>query len=459
MKNIFIVIPEALLIRNILRSGTLSLLKKQGHKIIIFVLCKELPDYIVKEFTDHNVEVVAIKPQIHKVGKIHKRFILFTHFLINNNTTHIYFRYSRHYIKKSRLAIFLYLAALNIFSRLPFLKTLVRWLEKIFFPEKRKEISDYFDEYKPDLVFSTSITAKIDNIFIKEAKRRKVTVLSMTKSWDNATKMYYRTVPDYFIVQNDIIKDSLAGLQNFPKDKIFVTGFPQFDWYTRKEIFKTKEEHFKKMGLDPNRKLIFFGSQGNWFPHDYKIAQYIYQWIENNELVQPCQLLIRPHFNNIKDNPLEQLRNKPHVIFDDSYRISEVFSDNWDPTESEVIDFVNTLLYSDVAVMVLSTLALDAVCFDKPLINAVFEATYQRGKDVTFAMSPTVHYDWIFETNGTWVAKSATELKIAINKYLDNSNYKSVERKILKDKLCYHVDGLSSNRIAEVIEQLLIKSK
>jgi CDP-glycerol glycerophosphotransferase (TagB/SpsB family) len=457
MKTVFIVISQALLIRNILRSGTLELLKKQGHKVVILILGDSLPEYIKQEFADENVELVAVPNKHQKIGRIHRKLILFTHLLINNNTTNIYFRYSRHYIKKSRAKRLLYLTALHIFSRLQFVKPLVRWIEKAFFQEKKPAIAAHFDKYKPDLVFSTSITAKLDNIFIKESKRRNIPVISMTKSWDNATKMYYRAVPDYFFVQNDTIKDALASLQDFSKDKIFAVGFPQFDWYTRKEIFRTREEHCQKMGLDPKRKIIFFGSQGNWFPHDYRIGQYIHKWIIDNELAEPSQLLIRPHFTNIKENPLDKLRNKPHVIFDDSYRISEVFSDNWDPTESEVIDFVNTLLHCDIAVMVLSTLALDAVCFDKPLINAVFEATYQRGKDVTFAISPTTHYNWIFDTKGTSVAKSAEELKKEINQYLTDSNYKSAERKILKDTLCHQVDGKSSARIAKVIEQLLEK--
>lgn len=457
MKTVFIVVSQALFIRNIMRSGTLELLKKQGHKIVIFILCDTLPEYLKEEFVDKNVELIALPHKHQKMGRIHRKFILFTHFLIYNNTTQVYFRYSRHYINKSPLATSFYLACLRIFSSLSFFKSLVRWMEKVFFPEKKKEIISYFNKYKPDLLFSTSITAKLDNIFIKEARRQKVTSVSMTKSWDNAAKMYYRFVPDYFMVQNETIKNEIVHLQRFPKERIFVVGFAQFDWYVKKEIFRTKEEHFKKMGLDPKRKLIFFGSQGYWFPYDYRIAEHIYQWIENDELAEPCQLLIRPHFTNVKEGPLEKLRHKSNVIFDDSYHISNVFSDNWDPLVPEIIDFSNTLLHSDMLIMVYSTLALDIVCFDKPMINALFEATYQRGKDVTALMGAAEHYNWIFATQGTSVAKSAAELKQQINQYLVDSNYKSAERQLLKSKLCHHVDGQSSARIAQVIEQLLRK--
>lgn len=394
-----------------MRSGTLDLLKKQGHKIVILILCDTLPEYIKKEFADDNVELIAVPHKNQTIGGIHRRFILFTHFLINNNTTRVYFSYSRYYINKSAAKIKLYLLGLKIISSIGFLKPLVRWIEKVFFPEKKKEIIAHFEKYKPDLVFSTSITAKLDNIFIKEARRQKVPVVSMTKSWDNAAKMYYRAIPDYFIVQNDVIREELERLQHFPKDKTFAVGFSQFDWYVKTEIFRTREEHLEKMGLDPKRRVLFFGSQGNWFPYDYRIAEHIHKWIENDELVKPCQLLIRPHFTNIKENPLDKLRNKSHVVFDDSFHISDVFSDNWDPLVPEIIDFANTLLYSDMIVMVYSTLALDAVCFDKPLINALFEATYQRGKDVTADMGSAEHYNWIFATKGTSVAKSAEELK------------------------------------------------
>lgn len=455
MKKIFIVISQALLIRNILRSGTLELLKKSGHKLYVFISCDKIPEYIKKEFSDKNVILIPLQNRDLKTGKLHRKFILFTHFLIYNDSTRIYFSYSRHYINRSRVVIFFYQLLLKIFGRLKFLRPLARWTERVFFKEKKQAVSGYFDKYNPDLVFSTSITSGVDNVFMKEAKRRGIKTVSMTKSWDNATKMFYRFVPDFFLTQNEMVQEKLVSLQNFPKEKIYTVGFPQFDWYRRKSIFKTREEHLKSKGLDPNLPVIFFGSQGLWFKNDYQIAKQIQEWIKNNELAKPCQMIVRPHFSNVKNTPLKKLRGLPGVAYDDSYHISYAFSDNWDPTALEIIDFANTLKHSDVIVIILSTIALDAACFGKPIINALFGGTYQRGKDVTAKLSEVVHYQWVLNTNGTSVVKSYDELKDTINRYLTDPSFRSKERETLMKQTCYKVDGKSSQRIADAINDIL----
>ena len=457
MKVVFITISQALLIRNILRSGTLDLLKKSGHKIVIFILCKEIPKYIAEEFADDNVILISVQERDFKMGKIHRKFVTFTHFILYNKTTKRYFRYSRHYINKSRVMIWYYLASLRIISSLTFLRPLVRWLEEKVFIDKNLKIEKFFEQYQPDLVFSTSITAKMDNVFLKIGKERGVKTISMTKSWDNATKMYFRFVPDYFLVQNEIMKERLSVLQDFPLDKIYVVGFPQFDWYKQPGIIRSREEHCKRMGLDPKLPLLFFGSQGVWFDQDHKVAEKIYQWIKNDELIKPCQLLIRPHFTNVKTTPLLKFKDKPQVVYDDTYHVSDLFPDNWDPTTSEIVDFTNTIFHSDVIIIILSTIALDAACSDKPVVNALFGSIYQGKKDVTFLMQSTDHYQWVLDTQGTSIAENADELKEAINQYLVDPQFKSAERQVLRDELCYKVDGQSSRRIVEVINDVLIK--
>lgn len=454
-KTIFIVISQAMLIRNILRSGTLEELKKVGHRIIILISCNEVPQYLKDEFEDEQVTVLPIPLKALSVTRWHRRFILLTHFLNLNDTTRVYFRYSRHYINRSPFKLFLYWCALQFFSRVPGLKKLMRWIEARFFPEHNDTVKQYFDTYPVDLVFSTSITSKVDNIFMKEARRRGVKAVSMTKSWDNATKMYFRFVPDHFLVQNDTIRTELARLQDFPIEEITVVGFPQFDWYRRDGVIKTREEHLRSKGLDPNLPTIFFGSQGIWYKNDFEVAEHIQKWIANDELAKKCQLIVRPHFTNVKDTKLKALKGLPGVAYDDSYDISNLFSDNWDPKVPEIVDFANTMKHSDVIVNMLSTISLDAACFDRPTINVLFGGTFQRGRDVTAKIAKVVHYQWVFDTGATISTHSYDELKKAINKCLLDPKYKSKEREDLIDQMCYKVDGKSSLRVADCINTFL----
>lgn len=422
--------------------------------MVIFLNTKKVPMYIKEEFGGESVEIAAV-PDL-TVGRIHRRFIKFTHFLLWTKTTQRYFKYSRHFVEKPRIVVALYLLAIRVFSPISFLKPLVRKVE-LLFKERDERVERWFDEYKPDLVFSTSITSKMDNIFMKAARRRGVKIVSMPKSWDTVTKMYYRFVPDYFLAQNNLLKDQLVKLQDFPEEKIFVTGFPQFDWYRRPDIIRSREEHLKKMGLDPNRAVVFFGSQGIWYDKDYLLAEKIYEWIKNDELAKPAQFLVRPHFSNVKSQLYAKYKNMPKASYDDSYRISDDFRDNWDPSVEETIDFVNTMYHADVIVIILSTLALDAACADKSVINILFGAKFRKGKDIMPYMQYTNHYEWVFDTNATFKATNFEELKSYINLNLTNPDTKSKERTVLLEKLCYKVDGKSSERIVNAINNILNK--
>ena len=440
------------------------MLKNTGHRLVIFVKCKEIPAYLRDEFGGDNVTLISVfethDPVASKAQKILGTLVSYFFW---NDTSKRYFRYGFHYRDKSKIITAVHLALLWSISAvagssLTFRK-FIRWLDSCFFQEKFDFIQQYFDEYNPDLVFSTSITSKIDTVFIKEGKRRGIVTVSMPKTWDTVTRTYFHCVPDYFLAQNEILKEHLVKLQDVPEEKIFVSGFPEFDWYARRDIIRSREEHCKRMGLDPKLPILFFGSQGKWYPDDHVIAEALYEMVSKNELVKPCQLLVRPYFLQLgHENRFLKYKHLPRAAYDDTHYESSAFAEGWDPTTETVIDFVNTIYHSDILIVVLSTLALDGACFQKPAINTLFGSLFVRGKDISHVMAETTHYKWIFDTKGTSVVYSQEELKGAINQYLFSPQFKMKEREILQKKLCFPLDGKSSFRMVEAIQGILKKS-
>ena len=464
MRTIFITISQSSIIKNVLRSGGFELFTKEGYKLVIFIACKYLPDYLKEEFKRENVTLVQLSDRSDwGVTKVHKVLLHFFHYFIWSDSTVKYFRHSRHYVNKPQFVILLHVTILRLVSfvlgNVKPLRIFFRWVDFYFFPQKSEKIAEYFREFKPDILFSTSISATMDSQFLKEAKRRGVTAVSMPKTWDTLTKKYLTVIPDYFLVQNSILKEQAADLQDFPKGKIYLIGFPEFDWYVRKDILRTREEHLGRLGLDSNLPVIFFGSQGSWYPKDYQVADMIYGWVKNDELVKKCQMIVRPHFLRFEgyENPFLKYRNLPCAAYDNTFFPSDAFHDLYDPTEETMVEFVNTMYLSDIVVIVSSTLALDAVCFDKPIINAFFGSLYRNGKDVTGEVK-TTHYGWVLETNATSVTHNSDELKKAINQYLENPATKAAERAVFRERLCYKVDGKSSERMVEAIGDILRKS-
>jgi len=464
-KKIFIIVTQSVIIKNILRSGGFELFKKSGYHMVIFLRCKKVPDYIQKEFAGKYVRIVPVGDDAFSISKTHRIFIKLASYFFWNTTTKRYFRYDRvvrHGVSKTRAFFDIpLLRAVSFTMRIfPFLRNWFRKIDKQLFSEKTETTARYFDIYKPDIVFSTSITSKVDTAFMKEARRRGVTTVSMPKTWDTVTRTYFHFVPDYFLAQNEILVENLVSLQDFPREKIYLIGFPEFDWYARKDIVRSREEHLTRLGLDPAKPVIFFGSQGKWFPNDYTIAELIYKWIQNDELIKPCQMIVRPYVLLLdeKENPFLMFKEKKGVVYDNTHYPSPDLPDQWDPVVPTIVDFVNTLTHSDILVVVLSTLALDGACHDKPVINALFNSLYMDGKDITGTLASTTHYEWIFDTGGTSLAWTPEELKERINAYLENPDIKKREQKILREKLCYKIDGKSSERMVKAIDTILHKS-
>ncbi len=459
MKTVFIVVTRGFIIRNMLRSGVLAHLQKAGVRVVIFfanVRNKSLPESLRQEFENDSTFVEVLSPDTDTNTLKEKLYSLFKNiapYFVYSGSTWAYSR-SGNKEKTNRHIFWAYVERIiyTPLSKLHFLKRAARVLEEKFFREGT--YAEYFDTYKPDVVFSTSIVSKHDMEFMKEAKHRGVPTVSMCKGWDNITKMLLRLLPSTMIVQNHTLKNDMIQVQRMNGDNVQVCGFGQFDWYRRPEILLSREEFFKKLGLPSERRLIFFGSEGCWAPDDDKIADVLAKFVnEENTLVKPCSLLVRPHFSDVTNPRFERFKNIKNVKLDDNYNFSDFFIDNWNPSVEETKFFINCMYHCDIMVMTASTLALDAVCFDKPILGIAYNVLRHQitGQDLSLQLYETDHFQAVLKTQALDLITSDKSLQKAINNVLLHPEYKQEERKNLLDSLCYKVDGKSSERIAEVI--------
>ncbi|MBI5401575.1 CDP-glycerol glycerophosphotransferase family protein [Candidatus Wolfebacteria bacterium] len=466
-KTIFIIVTRGFIVRNVLRSGVLGYLKDKNFKIVIFLLADretEIPMYLKKEFTGENVEVVAVREMVRGrlYQKIYRLFCKLSALLIYTESTWAYSQIGNVY-NLSRNIFWAYLerALFSFFGRIKFLKRLVRFIDKNIFSGDYEEYAKFFDAYHPDLVFSTSIISKVDIVFMKEARKRGVKTVSMTKGWDHMAKLLFRFVPDKLIVQNNNLKEIAIKHQLISKEKVATCGFPQFDWYRRREILLNREDFFRYLGLDPQKRLIFFGSEGHWAPNDDKIVDDLLDFIKAGKLHKDCQLIVRPHFSDLKKNRFERFRGVSEIKVDDNITRSDFFNDTWDPSVEEVKLFVNSIYHSDMMVTVASTLALDACCLNKPVIVVAYNALFnpKTGEDISHILYETNHYGEVLNTGAVDLVKNKERLLDSVNNYLLHPEHKAEERQILLNKLCYRADGDSSYRIFKVIEEVLNTTK
>lgn len=465
-KTIFITITRSFLTRNILRSGTLSLLKERGHKVVIFFQAKDVPQYLRDEFEGAQVTLHACDVQIQP---LHRRINRLKRYLIDTRTTRLVARFDTKKkviepdgmissVKKPLIYIFFEHALVRVCGHMSPLRWLFRFLERHVFLQRHETIEGHFNYYHPDVVVSTSLISIFDIAFIKAAHHRGIQTLSMPKGWDNVTKEFYPVLPDRFAVPNAISADLAVAIQGMKRENVDTVGIPQFDWYAKKEILKSRREHLRTKGLDPSRKVVFFGSEGAWSQNDWRIAELLYEWIKSDALGAPSQLFIRPHYSDVQSTKFENLRGKP-LVFVDDYPKVDFLVDKWDPSVADTIDFTNSIVHADVVVNIASSLSLDAACADRPIVLVGFGCEYEGEKDVTIPkLYGSDHMRWLEEAGGTDRADSSEELKKIITRALIDPAWRAEGRERLRKGLCYRVDGKSSERLANLVSEVVESS-
>ena len=454
--TIFIIVTRGFIVRNILRSGTLEALLRASARVVVIFDAAEVPAYLAKEFQHEQITLEACRITL---PRLHRFLLRFEKYFFRSATTKLLISFRQgskdrqkfregHVPRKSSVAFLVERSLLFVLGGIPFLKRAFRFLENRLFPERYESIQRLFDTHKPDVLFSTSIISSLDIAFMKEAKRRSIRTVSMPKTWDNMLNKYFSFVPDVLVVHNEVAKQAARTHQHIQSERIKTVGMPQFDWYRRPEILRSRDAHWRGKGLDPSKAVIFFGSVGIWGANDHAVAELIYSWIERGELGRPCQLFLRPHFSNVRDDVFKKLRGKLGVVIDE-FRVVDTFSDNWDPTIEETIDFTNSVAHSDVMINFGSTLTLDAAAVDRPTVNPAFGCSFQGGEDVTYPYQYGAdHYQWVLRENATLLSFTPEELKEQIQDCLHHPEKKRAERKKLIAALCYKVDGRSSERLA-----------
>lgn len=460
MKTLFVIIYRGLIGRNIFRSDIFRILKNQDNLRIVLFLPPNIPAHIKQEFSGPNVFFEEIKSPT--LGRIRKKVFLYllgNHLFTRTTRTRCWFGSGEQKDRtKERIYYIFFWPLLFILSKFPYSRRMFQWLEAKFYPDKQYE--EFFDKYRPDVVFSTSILSTVDIPFIKSAKRRGIATICLLKSWDNLDKQGLQIKVDKLLVQNQHLKKLAFKWHGYAEEEVKITGFPQFDIYSRKDLIMPREEFFKKINFDPNRKIIFFGSEGRWSPNDEQCIDVIYRAIREEKFIFPCSLIIRPvpSFGDINKKRYEPYRGKPNVYIDDKQRTGLFWPDTWDPTNEELVLFMNTLYYSDVTISVRSTLSLDAACLDKPIINPYFGAFINNGRDITSKLYNHLFYQDLLSMGGITLVKNNEELINMVNNYLKDSLLCQDGRNKIRKELCGPLDGQSGRRVAENILSIVNKT-
>ena len=374
-------------------------------------------------------------------------------------------RRRKHYEAKGRWKIILRIVTpiISLMRRSKIARDLFRWMQQVFFTTNI--YSDYFTEYKPDLVISCTAGWRIDRYFLREAIKRKIRTASVTIGWDNPSSNGLPGAKvEYVNVWSDIHKWELNKGVDWPIEKINVGGMPLYDGYINHKWLMPRDEYFRVHGLDKKKKVITFATTALSISPNLHIVEILADIIENGKLAEPSQLLIRLHPNHFKSTPrYEQEREAIIAIAKQNKNIHiiepKVLAGNLPRYSGEDYPEKTSMFeYSDVLVTIYSTMALEAALHDTPIVSACID-TQTGWKDYYWVPLSKVP-NWptaarMVKTRAGRTAYSAEELVVCIDAYLKNHDLEKQERLNFAKQELVFLDGSSTKVTAEFILSLL----
>lgn len=447
-KTTFILITSRQQARNVLRTDIFSTLAKQPRlRLIVFVPAFKIKEY-KREYGGDNIIWEGIKEPERFFSSLDAFFGRIGLFYINSPTVRFLRKEWLWYEKCSPLRYGISMILLFLLSN-KIMRTLGRTLDYYLVRDDR--YAAFFEHYTPDLVFLPRIDTALAGAFLRHAKKRRVATVGMIGSWDNITysKYPYRILPDSLIVHNEIIRKEAIHYLGMSESNIVVTGIPHFDHYVTDKR-SSRESFCKKLGINPEKRIILFGSIGRDNPTEWQVLLLLDRAIVEGKLPQDVVIVFRMH--PTEKIEIDTARYSKNIVFDDSktfIRGAEVYSEI---LKDDMRHLADSIYHAEVTLNSCSTMSIDAAALDKPIINFAYDGWEQLPfhQSIRKAYTPArFHNQAVVKSKGTRIAYSHDEMITYIMEYLACPARDRQGRRRIVQEQCFKLDGTAGKRVAD----------
>ncbi len=317
-------------------------------------------------------------------------------------------------------------------------------------------------EYGVNLLFFTHQRPPYIAPLIYAAEKLRIQTISFIFSWDNlASKGRMSGNFDFYLVWSEQMKQELLQFYTSIKEnQVEVVGTPQFEPYVLDRYDMPRNVFLERFGLDATKPTVLFScGDVSTSPNDPLYIELIAKMIQENRLVKPVNLLVRTSPAEEPKRFAELAAKYPFICWNypDWKLARSNHQESWSqriPSVQDVTDLKAVLQYSDLCVNMLSTMSLDSMLFNKPVINTVF-GNPENGLANDQRFLRYAHIVNVINSNAVSVAKTENELLLALNQCLQQPDYKLQEqRTLLKMQIGYELKG-TSERIALALKKML----
>jgi hypothetical protein len=460
MKKIGIVITDGVGFRNFVMSDFIIEATLQFEKIIIY---SGLPKSCYSTFNNANIEIKELPVFIEGKGTwFFRKWKELAHLQQHKGFYGMKDNLVSGYPKSNSIRSLL-------IKRLYFFTRYINSNGSILFAEKMqflsfsnnkitKEYINLLQEDMPSHLFFTHQRPPYLAPFLYAGIQNKIPTSTFIFSWDNlASKGRMLGAFDYFLVWSNLMKSELLYFYpNVKTENIKVVGTPQFEPYVIKKYETTRENFINKFGLDANKKTICYScADVSIGKNDPIVINAIAEAMRNNEIEFPVQFLVRTspaeddsRFKTVREKYPEIIWNVPKWIL-----TRENHVESWSqriPSEEDIVDLRSLLENVDLNINMCSTMSLDFMLFDKPVINTVF-GNLENGLYNDQRFLEYSHFKKVVDSESVTIAKNATELKLQINEALSKPEKRTFQRKeLIELQISQDLNG-TSQRIAKTL--------
>ncbi len=465
-KKILITIDSAIILRNLgLMSGNvISRLSAQHHVVLLIPPSAEKA---TRELcAGMSVEIVT-REIYRKKNTVQQLFDFFAEHLVFTEGARLHAFYGVR-INETRLSVSdrcKYVLKLLIANTLGKSRTirsvLFPWLR--FFVFTDPSMKQLLVDHTPDLIFLSNIHSTYDLAVLTEAKKLGIQTVGMPGSWDHLPKRYVPLRADVLLVQNEVIEREAIEYQDYDPVTVRVVGFPYFDIFVMKDLVQSREAFWGARGLDPRKKVVLFVSSGIYAPDEGDCVDMVLRARASGIVPRDTQFFIRT-YPGVSDLGPTRTKEKEKFgpfegmsgVFVQWIQPKEGFEDPWLPNREDISYFLNLVYHADIIINSFSSIALEAGALMKPLINMRFDGYQTRPYATSVQRYEKLgHYRPVYETGGGLLVESEEALISAVATLLRDPHYNDTNLKKLQDRLCFKIDGKSSERIATEILHLL----
>ena len=324
-----------------------------------------------------------------------------------------------------------------------------------------KKYKQLLNELQLDSLFFTHQRPPYIAPLVFAAEQLQLKTTAFIFSWDNlASKGRMTANFDGYLVWSDLMKQELLTFYtSVLPEQVMVVGTPQFEPYVLERYKTTKQDFYNKFNLNPNFKTLCFSCGDiSTSKNDELYIDLIANWIENNKLSEKVNFIVRTSPAEDGAERFKILIQKYDFIrwnFPKWILVREKHQEIWTqriPTVEDIMDLRSVLEYSDLNVNMVSTMSIDFMIFEKPVIFPVFgngvNGLYDDRRFLSYK-----HLVHVVESKSVKISHNEKELLESINKTIKNTKELLKEQNnLLKLEIGKPIVGTSAELVKALFE-------